>query len=517
MYKLLLVDDNSIHLQSLLSYIEPEEFNISGIKIARDGYEAIEIAREFTPNVVITDISMPGIDGISLVKTIRKMNGNAQFIFISCYDDIAYFKSAIENNVLAYLMKPIIPRELNQALRLAIEKAALAKETEYSRQISRENLAFRLLHDSGLDVSYLHKATSALAIQNFNCFILVRVCFTDLDENPFQNAPGVKDFIFDSVKGRETILLPEGKQAVLLLFMAESPDRFAASVRKAVCLKLQEILDVYGVTAVAGASDIGSNLLELKSLYSQAEQALETNLNLLHTNYISYSDISVKNTDFNFVAFNTGISELIRVDVTPSEINQFVKQFTGKGVKYDEALLKELYLSAISSIQAVLLRHEIDISQVLGRNDVATHKVDRFSDMEQFALWLKNFLTLTCEYLKNYKGKTQFALVQKTISYIHKNYSTISSIEEIAANLFVSYSHLRNVFKKELGVTIYDFLLSVRMEQAKKLLTSSKMNLTQIAYKVGYSDYDYFKTVFAKYNGMTPREYQQMNGNFRPE
>ena len=67
------------------------------------------------------------------------------------------------------------------------------------------------------------------------------------------------------------------------------------------------------------------------------------------------------------------------------------------------------------------------------------------------------------------------------------------------------------MFKKELGITIYDYLLSVRMEEAKKLLSTSKMNLTQIAYKVGYSDYDYFKTVFAKYNGITPREYQQAN------
>ena len=110
MYKILLVDDNSVHLQSLLSYIEPEKFNISGIKISQSSYEAIEICREFKPDVIITDISMPEMDGITLTKEIRKLNIDAQFIYISCYDDVAYFKSAIENEVLAYLMKPIVPK-----------------------------------------------------------------------------------------------------------------------------------------------------------------------------------------------------------------------------------------------------------------------------------------------------------------------------------------------------------------------------------------------------------------------
>lgn len=517
MYKILLVDDNSVHLQSLLSYIEPEKFNISGIKISQNSFEAIEICREFKPDVIITDISMPEMDGIELTKEIRKLNIDAQFIYISCYDDVAYFKSAIENEVLAYLMKPIIPEELEKALKKAIDKAAKNIETANGLLVSRENFIYRLLCSENLTMSYVHEAASALLLQEFTHFILVKAKFLNATEDVFTAYNGLREFPELAGAKIVPVILPEGTDGMLILFMAKSATDFQEAVRRIVCNKIKNLFDSYAVTVKAGASDLGGNLFELKMLYKQAEDALRTNLELIRSDYIAHSDISLKTAEFNFISYNESVCGLIRADVSQTEINQFLKTFHAKDFDYDETLLKELYLSTISAIQSVLLKQGIDIVQILGRKDLSYHKINRFTDLEHFLIWLKNILSLTGEYLKNYKGKTQFALVQKTINYIHQNFSTISSIEEIASKLFVSYSHLRNVFKKELGITIYDFLLSVRMEEAKKLLTTSKMNLSQIAYKVGYSDYDYFKTVFAKYNGITPREYQQANQPSDPE
>lgn len=513
MYKILLVDDNAVHLQSLLSYIEPEKFNISGIKISQSSYEAIEICREFKPDVIITDISMPEMDGITLTKEIRKLKIDAQFIYISCYDDVAYFKSAIENEVLAYLMKPIIPEELNKALKKAIEKAAKNTETANGLLVSRENFVYRLLYSENLTMSYVHEASAALSLQEFNYFILVKASFLNATEDIFGAYEGLREFSDLNSSDILSVILPDGTDGMMILFMAKSATDFPETVRRIICNKIKALFDTYAVTVKAGASGLGGNLFELKMLHKQAEDALKTNLELIRSDYIAHSDISLKTAEFNFISYNETVSGLIRPDVSQTEINQFLKTFHTKEFEYDETLLKDLYLSTISAIQAVLLKQGIDIAQILGRKDLSYHKINRFADLEHFLIWLKNILTLTGEYLKNYKGKSQFALVQKTINYIHQNFSTISSIEEIASKLFVSYSHLRNVFKKELGITIYDFLLSVRMEEAKKLLTTSKMNLTQIAYKVGYSDYDYFKTVFAKYNGVTPREYQQANQN----
>ena len=512
MYKILLVDDNAMHLQSLLSYIEPEKFNISGIKISQSSREAVEICKDYKPDVVITDISMPEMNGIEMTREIRKLGIETQFIYISCYDDVAYFKSAIENEVLAYLMKPIIPEELNAALSKAIEKAAKNTETANGLLVSRENFIYRLLSSENLTIAYVHEAASALLMQEFTHFILVKAKFLDTTTDVFSAYQDLREFPGIEKTQIVPVILPDSGNGMLILFMCKSLTGFQDSVRRFVCRKIKSLFDNYAVTVKAGASDLGSNLFELKMLQKQAEEALKTNLELIRSDYIAHSDISLKTSEFNFLAYNENVAELVRADVQPAEINQFLKTFHSKEFEYDETLLRELYLTTISAMQTVLLKQGIDIAQILGRKDLSYHKIDRFVDLEHFLNWLKNILSLTGEYLKNYKGKSQFALVQKTINYIHENYSTISSIEEIASKLFVSYSHLRNVFKKELGITIYDFLLSVRMEEAKNLLTTTKMNLSQIAYKVGYSDYDYFKTVFAKYNGITPREYQQANG-----
>lgn len=517
MYKILLVDDNAMHLQSLLSYIEPEKFNISGIKISQSSCEAVEICKEYKPDVIITDISMPEMDGITMTKEIKKLGIDAQFIYISCYDDVTYFKSAIENEVLAYLMKPIIPEELNNALKKAIDKAAKNTETANGLLVSRENFIYRLLFSENLMISYVHEAASALLMQDFTHFILVKAKFLGANDDVFSTYQGLREFPGIEKTDIVSVMLPDSNDGMLVLFMSKSHANFQETVRRFMCRKIKFLFDTHAVTVKAGASDLGGNLFELKMLLKQAEDALRINLELIRSDYIAHSDISMKTSAFNFITYNENIAELVRADVQPAEINLFVKTFHSKDFEYDETLLRELYLSTISAMQAVLLKQGIDIAQILGRKDLSYHKIDRFVDLEHFLNWLKNILSLTGEYLKNYKGKSQFALVQKTINYIHQNYSTISSIEEIASKLFVSYSHLRNVFKKELGVTIYDFLLSVRMEEAKKLLTTSKMNLSQIAYKVGYSDYDYFKTVFAKYNGVTPREYQQANGTEHEE
>ena len=511
MYKILLVDDNYVHLQSLLSYIEPEEFNISGIKISQSGYEALEICKEFKPDIVITDISMPEIDGMELTEKIRDMGIDPQFIYISCYDDVEYFRRAIDNGVLAYLMKPIIPEELVNAIKKAIKRVEKNFESTSSLQLGRENYVFRLLSAQTTETSYLLESAATLLMQDFRYFILVKAKFLETEGDIFSSYSDLKEFPEATSHGIEWVVLPHGTSEMLVLFMSEKNSALQDTVRSVMCNKIKDLFDRYAVTVKAGASDTGGNLFELKSLEKQADSALKTNLELIRSDYIAYSDISVKNVSFNFISYNESVANLVRADVTASEISQFIRSFNFSEPECDESLLKELYLSTISSIQSVLLKNGIDIAQIVGRTDLSYHKINRFSDPEHFLIWLRNILTLTGEYLKNYKGKSQFALVQKTINYIHKNFSTISSIEEIASQLFVSYSHLRNVFKKELGITIYDYLLSVRMEEAKKLLSASKMNLTQIAYKVGYSDYDYFKTVFAKYNGITPREFQQAN------
>ncbi len=513
MYKILLVDDNYVHLQSLLSYIEPEEFNISGIKICQSGKEALEVYREFRPHVVITDISMPEMDGLELTRKIRKINPDTQFIYISCYDDVSYFKSAIEHEVLAYLMKPIIPEELHKALQKAIAKSKKVVETANGLQVSRENFVYRLLFAKDLGSPYLFDTAASLSLQNFKNFILVKSQFSEIESNAISGFCDINHFQCIAKNKIVPIFLREDSGSVMTLFMSETADNFTETVRSIIQRKTKEIFDNSAVVIHSGASDTGNNLFELKALLKQAETALKTNLDLLHSEYVSYAEIALKNSEFQFAAYNDAICALLRPDISSEEVNRFItQQFGEKGFEYNENLLRELYLSTMSATQSILEKYGTNIAAVLGKKDFSQHKIDRFTDTEQFLMWLKNLLLLTGEYLKSYQGKPQFALVEKTIAYIHQNYPTISSIEEIASKLFVSYSHLRNVFKKELGVTIYDYLLSVRMEAAKKLLLTTKMNLAQIAYKVGYSDYDYFKTVFTKYNGVSPRDYQQ-NGN----
>ena len=149
----MLIDDNYVQLQSLLSYIDTASCDISEIKYSQSSYEAIQICREFKPDIIITDIAMPEMNGIELTEQIRELGINSQFIYISCYDDVDYFKSAIENEVVAYLIKPIIPGELKKALKKAIDKLSKNSEHTATLKILRENFIYRLLYSEDIGIS----------------------------------------------------------------------------------------------------------------------------------------------------------------------------------------------------------------------------------------------------------------------------------------------------------------------------------------------------------------------------
>lgn len=513
MYKLMLIDDNYIQIQSLLNYIDKDAFNISEIRYSQNSLEAIEICCEFKPDIIITDISMPEMNGIELTKKLKSLNINAQFIYISCYDDVEYFKSAIDNEVIDYLMKPIIPFELKKAVSKSINKISKRSNKINELKILRENLIYRLLYSEELDIFSAQESASVLSLDKYKRFILVKsILLTEsgLPINSYESIKNAEKLINDE-KDLITIICDQSN--IITLFMSENSDKrqFLKDVSNAIYRKTQQLSLEYGINIKSGISNVTDNLFELKKNLYQADYSLQLNLQLIHTEFMAYSEISTKTTEFDFVSYNKRIFEIITENLEIKIIDEFLSNLKKVIKNYDEKLIYEIYLSTLSVIHSISLDKNIDAVELVGRKEISVHKTSRFTDIGQFIIWLKNILVLIPKHLKNNTNNIQYTLVEKVIEHINTNFSTITSVEEIATNLYVSYSYLRKIFKKEMGVTVYDYLLSVRMKEAKKLLRSNNLNLNQIAHDLGYTDYDYFKTVFTKYYGISPLDFRKKN------
>ena len=122
MYKLLVIDDNLIQIQSVIEFIDWEALGIFEINTATNGKDGLDTFKELNPDIVITDVVMPLMNGIEFTAQAKKLNPRTKFIFISCYEEVEYLKSAIISDVKSYLLKPIDPIELKGAVKKALDE-----------------------------------------------------------------------------------------------------------------------------------------------------------------------------------------------------------------------------------------------------------------------------------------------------------------------------------------------------------------------------------------------------------
>ena len=140
MYKLLIVDDNQIQIQSLLDFVDWKKFGITEIVTAYNGQEGLEAFQAARPDIVITDVVMPIMDGVEMTKKIRELDPNAKFIFVSCYENFGYLKQAMDNDVVAYLLIPIDPAAVEEAINKLIHEIEEERRIESMEHLLDESL-----------------------------------------------------------------------------------------------------------------------------------------------------------------------------------------------------------------------------------------------------------------------------------------------------------------------------------------------------------------------------------------
>lgn len=192
MYKLLIVEDNPIQIDSLLAFVDWKTLHIEDIHIAKNGEEGVSKFSELAHDIIITDVCMPKMDGIEMVRAIREISQDVQIIFISAHNDFEYAQKAIGFDACSYLLKPFSPMQLTETIEVAlanIEKKKSAKQLE--KNFSESIVAYRemllhLLKNNGL--SYMHsfsKTEKKLFFGNYHSFILFKVDFVISDKENF--------------------------------------------------------------------------------------------------------------------------------------------------------------------------------------------------------------------------------------------------------------------------------------------------------------------------------------------
>lgn len=517
MYKMLIVDDNNMQIKSLLTFIDWEAFEITEIKTASNGQKGVEVFKEFMPDIVITDVVMPVMDGIEMTKEIQSIKNDIKIIYMSCYEDAEYLKSAMSNKIASYILKPLDPEELSKAItdvlaQLQKEKKheALNRMFEENGGVFRESFLFRLLYSDNMDFQYAASTLSELGLKNYSSYLVLRLEITSSVQECTEICEllnFVNESILKEIDGQAFV---ETKRHLNVILMGNSKNgkSFLEYASEVVSKHIDALSDTIDIEISIGFSKEGESLLDAQNMLRQAAYVLENNLNIGENNIYFFEKFNYISMEYNIMDLKKNLDEMIsRKDSAAVEL--FLNHYWLRSESYHANEIKSFCLSVMVTLQLLLSERNFNLNDVFDGSEIIWQKMDNFETIKDARMWLYNILNLVIGFFGDEEESRQEKLVSEIIRYIDKHYGDVSNVEQIASSVYISPSYAKSLFKRCTGKTISEYLNNKRMEEAKRLLANPQAKVYEVAKSVGYKSKPYFVKAFKKFTGQLPSEYQK--------
>jgi two-component system response regulator YesN len=524
--RVLIVDDEDIIREGIKSSISWEHFDMTVVGTAEDGEEALKLFIDQNPEIVITDIKMPFIDGLELIERIKNNSPDTYIIIISGYDQFEYAQKALKMGAFDYILKPI---EIDY-----VENLLLKIKTDYDSRTMQRAGSLEILQMSFLEELLLGKITDQETIEKKNKVIsnnfgykFNKVVILDLDDSPYNNdylsIANLQNNFFDTVKEciekeqNAYLVKIENNRIAISFFEKEegllNDKSFEISnkIRVAVGENIQKTLSI-------GFGQLHDGLLLLSKSFEEAMECLEykfiigNNNNILYENIINrfnrYSDIANSadgNLNFNFDFTN---KDLLQKKVSRLMLN--MRKAGRNSYLYTQFIVSGIYIQVIKSLKEV----DIAIEEIIENPLIEFREITKQQTIELVEQNLLKNLFKIADYINSKISKEYKYEIEKAKGYIKQNFKQPSlSIDEVAKFSNISVSYFSILFKRETGLTFIDYLTRQRIEKAKYFLKVSGYKTYQISELVGYNNSTYFSSSFKKYTGYSPSDYRKNINN----
>lgn len=536
MVKVFLVEDEIVMREGIKNNIKWEKEGLEFVGEASDGELALPMIREKEPDIVITDIKMPFMDGIQLSRLVKSEMPHIKIIILSGYDEFSYAKEAIGIGVTDYLLKPIssmklleevkkVAKEVEEENRQSALLQQFQREMLENRQLERQQLFYQIISNK-ISVSEMIDCAKRLDIHLLSSAYNIILFQMKLGEKE------IEAYSEDLVKvGKEISVFFEGNKEIdafergvegwVFLVKGLSEENVSKNVQDCISTLRGKIKDYPQIYYFGGVGKIATRLSILPECFEQANRAfsyryMEKNNQILfyeniHTNNLfEGSDLDIKSLDVgkidrkiftNFLKY--GLKE---------EITYFIEDyFMGLGKNNISSLFFRQYITMDMYFATLAFIEELGYS-----TDIIIEHCGDFREManvlncvESTKSYLTRIIMVAIGLRDNASVKKYSLILEEAKDYIGNNYHKEDiSLNTVAASVNVSPSHFSTIFSQEVGNTFIEFLTKVRMEKAKELLMCSNLKSAEIGYAVGYKDSHYFSYLFKKTQDCTPKEFR---------
>lgn len=538
MYKIMIVDDEKIIRDGLINSLDWNRHGYSIVAEAEHGKKALELARELKPDIILTDIYMPIMDGIELTIEIKKEFPETIIIFLTGYNEFTYAQRAIEIGIFRYLTKPILEEDLLLVLSEAakdLEHRELEKtQVNKLKALIRDSLPLlkeRFFLNLVKGVFSEQEIQNKLEYFNINIDAEIFICMIiSLDDffsiNGKLSEADINLLKFAIINMSEEILQDTGgkvfsfeekRNEIGVIFCTrECSEADMLAILHPLLQKIQDSVRKYLKTTVSiGIGRCSKSLSKVSISYREADTSLEYKTAFGKNSIIYIGD--VKQTDEKFIS-NFALektNDLVKaikggntsqsMDIIADVFNELKKD---NGLKKD--YLHLLVIEIVNKFIRIILEFGADISEVYG-DGFAPFAMLNYDTLEDIKPKLKELVERTIEFVNRKHKAVNRNFIEKAKEFINSNYMKEGlSLSVIADSVHVSPGYLSQLFKQVVGESCIEYLTKVRINHAKRLLKDTTLKAYEIAYQIGFNDSQYFSTCFKKYVGVSPTDYRDM-------
>ncbi len=531
LYSVLLADDEEDVIQAIIRKIDWESLGFAVKGYAHNGLEALEIAEEHPPDVVMTDIKMPYMDGLALARKLKELYPAVKVIIFSGFDEFEYAKEAIRLEAEEYILKPIDAGELKsvfERIRTALDRERDEKQnvdmlkTYYlqSLPLLQENF-YTALVEGRIPENEISRNLLYYQIElnsPFYTIVLLHISAHDIPEgiNPLLLSMSVRKLAeerlgnsgerkFFNYLGNTVVIVPLARESELTR-LTDACDTFCR-LAKHICM----------ATVSAGIGDAVSDIADIQTSYQGAKEANSYRVLYGRGKAISISEVAPQEheetgkpqgEDFLYEVYKS-----IKMD-DENTLRGAVRSFVNR-TKPAKPSIQEYHfytMEIVSGLYRFAANNQLDKDALFESDDI--YRDVQQMNIEELEAWTADIAVKMREMLIDKRSDSTRSFVRHAMDYVHDHYADQDlTIEHVCSCLGLSSAYFSTVFKRETGKTFINYLTDFRMEKAVRMLLEEDQKTYVIAQAVGYQDPNYFSYAFKKKYGMSPSRYRSSQEN----
>lgn len=538
MFKVMIVDDEVLIRIGLKSSIDWENNGFLIVGEAQNGAEALELYEKFTPEIVITDIRMPIMNGLDLIKSLKERNSKVKVIVLSYFNDFEYVREAMRLGAMDYILK--MTMEPNDLLNLLIKvKEKIIEEIEQESRLEdmkgKFQLSMGLLEEKLVKNLVKGTFTSEDEIKDnlrmlnvdFPMASLI-VLYLQLDDYTIrtrQYSDREREFLGRSILNLIKEVMRENQPAfagtinenefVCILGFRDGENNIklnstVIAILNRIKISLQKFTNF---TVTIGVSNTCTKILQTPECFIQARKASAHKLFKGKNSTIFYDEVRKEFSRTPVKWSPSSVENSLRSYLAKANLDAIKTLYESifndilrpsSSVEFANTICNELFLTLKRTVTAV----GKDFYALIKQKDFTYSTINEAETLEERHKWLLAVTEYAFSNERVWRLYQYSTVIQKAIEYMYNNYSSNIKLKDVAEYVSICSSYLSQLFKSETGENFIDYLNRIRIEKAKELMLNTDLKVYEITAMVGLENARYFSQVFKKFENITPAEFR---------